>query len=527
MLNNPLVYLAPPLLGAFIGYMTNYVAIKMLFRPLNPWRILGIRIPMTPGVIPSKRHDLAKNIGKMVGSHLLTANDISRALNKSTFQQELKTLVSLRVTTILNRDLGPLPSLIPNHFQSYFDAGVKILLWRALKLLHSHLDSDAFAEVLAPTIAANLDDLLHKNLNSFLPEKQQKKIFAFIANTTDQLLARQDVDRWIANYLDQKTQELLNNNASLKDILPEQLPELLLGLIENEVPAILEKISTIANEPETQARIVNSLTSTIEAFIASLGPMAAIAGSFLSPELIESKVRTYLDDKGDDISRWLQNQEMRTRLLEILRKKLILFLEQPVSSLLSGIDPEKLSSLRQEISGQLAAIVRSRQTTAVLAGFLGDAFSSQTEKKLSEILQEVWGLEGVKAAKNWTCREIITGLRSTKVKRILDGTITNLVNEKLLTRPIGTLSQFLPTAVQTGIVDYLLQLTHDMLIKEVPGLVDSLNIEQVVTQKVNSLDLLHLEGLLLSIMEEQFKYINIFGGLLGFIIGLLNLLFLL
>jgi uncharacterized membrane protein YheB (UPF0754 family) len=45
-----------------------------------------------------------------------------------------------------------------------------------------------------------------------------------------------------------------------------------------------------------------------------------------------------------------------------------------------------------------------------------------------------------------------------------------------------------------------------------------------VTDKVDSLDLLKLEDLLLSIMEEQFKYINLFGALLGFFIGLINLI---
>ena len=65
-----------------------------------------------------------------------------------------------------------------------------------------------------------------------------------------------------------------------------------------------------------------------------------------------------------------------------------------------------------------------------------------------------------------------------------------------------------------------------MLLKEVPGLVESLNIRRVVADKVNSLDLLQLERLLLSIMEEQFKYINLFGALLGFLIGLVNLLIL-
>jgi len=43
---NPLFsYAAPPLVGAAIGYITNYVAIRMLFKPLKPWYVLGVRVP--------------------------------------------------------------------------------------------------------------------------------------------------------------------------------------------------------------------------------------------------------------------------------------------------------------------------------------------------------------------------------------------------------------------------------------------------------------------------------------------------
>ena len=70
------------------------------------------------------------------------------------------------------------------------------------------------------------------------------------------------------------------------------------------------------------------------------------------------------------------------------------------------------------------------------------------------------------------------------------------------------------------------KISSEMLATEVPGLFASLNIQNIVTEKVDSLDLLRLERLLLSIMEEQFKYINLFGALLGFLIGSLNVLLL-
>jgi uncharacterized membrane protein YheB (UPF0754 family) len=45
----------------------------------------------------------------------------------------------------------------------------------------------------------------------------------------------------------------------------------------------------------------------------------------------------------------------------------------------------------------------------------------------------------------------------------------------------------------------------------------------MVEEKVNSLDLLQVEDLLMGVMKEQFKYINLFGALLGFLIGFINI----
>ena len=88
--------LAPPCIGAFIGYLTNKIAIRMLFRPLRPWHLFGVRVPMTPGIIPSRRHQLAVNIGEMVGRHLLSARDIGAAISQEPFQEHLTTLADLR-----------------------------------------------------------------------------------------------------------------------------------------------------------------------------------------------------------------------------------------------------------------------------------------------------------------------------------------------------------------------------------------------------------------------------------------------
>jgi uncharacterized membrane protein YheB (UPF0754 family) len=58
-------------IGAFIGYITNCLAIKMIFRPYRQYSVFGYRIPFTPGLIYARRSEIAKNIGVVVEQDLL------------------------------------------------------------------------------------------------------------------------------------------------------------------------------------------------------------------------------------------------------------------------------------------------------------------------------------------------------------------------------------------------------------------------------------------------------------------------
>jgi uncharacterized membrane protein YheB (UPF0754 family) len=60
-----------------IGYVTNRIAVKMIFRPIRPVRVLGLRLQ---GLIGRRQQDLAASIGRVVGEHLVQHEDLARAL---------------------------------------------------------------------------------------------------------------------------------------------------------------------------------------------------------------------------------------------------------------------------------------------------------------------------------------------------------------------------------------------------------------------------------------------------------------
>lgn len=67
-------------IGALIGGFTNHLAIKMLFRPHEAKYIGSWRIPFTPGLIPKRRDELARQFGKTVTNYLLTPETFKKKL---------------------------------------------------------------------------------------------------------------------------------------------------------------------------------------------------------------------------------------------------------------------------------------------------------------------------------------------------------------------------------------------------------------------------------------------------------------
>ncbi|MUG95269.1 DUF445 family protein [Scytonema sp. UIC 10036] len=70
------LYVSPPVAGGIIGYFTNDIAIKMLFRPYRAIYIGGRRLPFTPGLIPRNQERLAKNISNTIMGSLLTPEEL-------------------------------------------------------------------------------------------------------------------------------------------------------------------------------------------------------------------------------------------------------------------------------------------------------------------------------------------------------------------------------------------------------------------------------------------------------------------
>lgn len=521
-------YITPPLVGAFIGYLTNKVAIRMLFRPLAAWRIMGMRVPMTPGVIPAKREELARNLGDVVGDHLLTGKDIAKGLQHEVFQRHLYNLIHERMEGILQKDLGTLSSVIPAKFQVYFEVGKKTLNYQIKEQIHNFIASSQFQSIVEQVIGDKLDHFLENDADLVFSSERREAAYSFIEQNIARMIADQTMEQWVGDTISRKVADILQGEKSLTDILPVSLTELLTTTIVNQTPSLLNKLATLIGEPEVRDKIVKGACTGIDTFIGTLGGMADMVRGFLRMDTVEGKIRTYLIDKEDDITAWLQSEEVQARFVAILSERSQDFLRKPIAEWVKT-EEDFVAAFCSQCTGQVLAVLKSEEVpvmlTAMIRNNIEDYF--QTGGMSLQQLGSVFiGDRAMASARNWLTSEISEILQSPATMETVDSLVDLLISS-LLQKRLGKLANIIPAGVRQGMAQSLQKMAADMLEIEVPGLVQSLNIKKIVTDKVNSLDILKLEGLLLSIMEEQFKYINLFGALLGFLIGCGNLLLLL
>ncbi|MEA1974016.1 MAG: DUF445 family protein [Bacillota bacterium] len=146
-------------IGAFIGWMTNVFAIKLLFRPFKEINILGFKIQ---GLIPKRRTDIAKSIGETIDSELVSLEKIIDDFIEGLDKLEVKNLIKARIENIIKEKLPP---LIP----------VGMVMMFVNDVIESQGDQliDEIIEkmISKATASIKIDEIVEDNINKFELEK--------------------------------------------------------------------------------------------------------------------------------------------------------------------------------------------------------------------------------------------------------------------------------------------------------------------------------------------------------------------
>ena len=173
---NPWLLLIPVISG-FIGWITNLVAIKMLFHPREPLRVFGFEMQ---GIFPKRQQQFAQKLGKLVSEELLSFSEIENKITHPDNLGKIMPVVEAHIDDFLrNRlsDVFPVISMfigdktisqLKGHFMKELETLFPVLMQRYMKNLQSELDLE---RIVVDKVSGFSSDKLEEILMSIMAKE--------------------------------------------------------------------------------------------------------------------------------------------------------------------------------------------------------------------------------------------------------------------------------------------------------------------------------------------------------------------
>lgn len=518
-MNGLALWLVPPAVGAVIGYVTNAIAIKMLFRPLRERRVFGVRVPFTPGILPRERSALAESIGRMVARELLTEEIVRERISAEDFRAAVGEAVSSYTGTFLATPLSrlvPAPALPPpDADEAAALAAVPDLGSAVSAVLARFLRSSSFADIVSTLAAAGAESLAAKTPAQLLgPDLEER-----LAASCDRLcgaLSSEETRNALAAAAERAIAGLSDRGATLGELLGNGAEDTVAALVRALYPTLSESLLHFLNTKETRADLESRGRLFVRDVIMELNTLQRLflsAGQY--DRTIDARMPAIISDLIDRIDDFIHEAGTIDRLSSAAGTAVRRLLDMELSRAAEAAHIDLAAMTRAGVLRLLDALLGGKAGGMSLSALLVDFVGKTKDEPLSSILQRVLGI---------SIGNLAAGLASVVVQMVqgTSGTsIGSAIPSFLRSKGDMTVSEFLGVdeaekrRLDAALSEKLIQVVDE----KVPSMLATLDVKKIVKDRIDALDMEDVERIVLDVMADQFKWINVFGAILGAIIG--------
>lgn len=495
-------YIITPALGALIGYFTNWLAIKMLFKPYTEKRIFNIRIPFTPGLIPKERYVLAKKTGEVISNHLLTDEVIADALISDDIHDNIKSFLD-KIFENAKVEKKSISEVLNDEFQFHnIDIVNKKIADFILKLskseqIHNKIVDFSILEI-EKLLKKQAKDLPLDNLRFYFENLFSEYGYAYLQSEEFQNLIYDSIDR-LHNYLKDNTNTMFYS-------MSEQSKEKLKLEVIDKVPTLSKMALAFIQMPDVEQKIKSIIENLINENVSK----------FLTMFVSTPKIA---DNMFESFTQYLSNEENYIKTSEII---------------ISYIN--KLAEMKiNEISEKIPEDYRQYPISEIIVKTIRKWLS---EENISEFLKSI--NKNIFKLDNKNLYEIIIGIEPQaidKLKIFLNEKLALLVNSdkfyEFIYKTVSSQSdKFLNTSIQDIalkvdaenveiIKSYVIKVYDFLVNKTMLNILKAIDISKIVENRINDFKIEEGEEIVMQVVKKELQAITIIGGVLGFVIGLM------
>lgn len=281
-------YVTGPAVGAVIGYITNDIAIRMLFRPRHAKYILGWHIPFTPGIIPKEKNRIAGAIGQSISENLMNRETLERTLlsdemlakirqavadfadtqmrNDETVEQFARHyLTESEVSALRENASGEVAKLITAKLQ---DSAIGSRIAHAatehvVEKTHHSIAGHLGADKLLGAISTPIEKLLAKHINEVLQSHSGEMVSQMVDDEGAKLL-HMPMRQLMADHEEQVAQAQDGIVSVYRTVITERLPRILEAI---DISAIVERRIREMDMEEAEDIIMHVMKRELRAIV--------------------------------------------------------------------------------------------------------------------------------------------------------------------------------------------------------------------------------------------------------------------
>lgn len=488
-------WLISPIAGSIIGYGTNYVAIKMLFRPHTPKYIGKFRIPFTPGLIPKEKSVLAKEIGKTVEQHLLGEDVLIETLTSFKAKEAFLRLINT-IPSTMEASEYTINEWIYTRLGVDMEQNIGTLTDQFVVETLNALQSKETMDVIIPYIVDGIANLIDKNISNIISHEDTVDTLTQLGTNLAQSETVQDN---IKQYLQQVEDKILETNTPLYDTIPPEYIEYIYNIVQENAPYIGESIINAVSEGESAEKIKVAIKKWAEE---NFNPMVLM---FVKVDKIYEGIitlaKTALNDEkiSDDFGRFM------CQMIEGL-------LKQPPSFYIK--DKDSIPNYKTKLINILQQNINKTNINSIIQTINDELLNSENRQELitSSYIKE--------HINNWLNLSWDRYINSETIfvlsKQILSQLIQFIGNN-----PIANLSMLIPSTITEQIGEGLFHYYTQVINSNSKVIAEIMDISKLVESKINEFSSQEAEDIIISVVNNQLKAITWLGALLGFIIGII------
>jgi uncharacterized membrane protein YheB (UPF0754 family) len=500
------------------GYIGAWLAVRMLFRPRKPFKMLGLTF-FPQGMIPRHQERLAGAIGKAVGEELVSQETIMEELvGKDFLRAKIRGVIDSYTQEMLAQNYPSLVEALPSNIREPVLEAITTLQFTIAEHIERVLKNEETQIAISSFVERRVDEVLSRRLSTVLDDDNFEKLVGFLEERIRTALNSPELEKNISDFVGRRLEDLAHTETPLGELFTPDAVALLKEKAHEQIAPVAHHLTEIAATERTRNQIGALIKREVHEYYENLPFFKKI---FVSRDTLLGEVDDLVNESlPKRIEETLKGDVFATEASSFIETTINSAMTRPLPEVVGTINPEQLDRLKGQVTRAIVRLLRGEEMHRSISAYVTDTIETLRPHSIDSILRTIHP-ESEAKLKTMLSKGLLSIISGENTSRLVNDMLSRQI-EQLMVAPIGRLSDRIEEdkvlKASASFADAIIAAIREKL----PEAIREFNVGGVVQEKIKSYPVEKLENLVLSVAKEHLRTIELFGALFGFFIGVVQ-----